>query len=976
MTDATVFSAPTAVSRKSEEKAILETRFSTGGVISENDPASTASMKTSTGSFGIVSLHTARDTVRVTALAHQIKMQDPGNTVVWYTSTRFAHLLENNPYIDQVVILDGSIQDQERRIPEFRLSRRWKKFLITSARTSVVSLPGTQAPGLQSTLIKHPYSDAFRPVMKLTAEEVHEARAFMSALPSGPKILLEGKDDESQSPWDVEHERMLIDRLRHLDPVIVLLSEQPPKNLERLQAIHANTYWFPNPSRQAAELYNQCDAFIGVSSAYSFIVQSDWCRNDIPTIEMARMAEDSTLAYQHQEVRKICVDLDKFAAAIEWIDRILCKHPAAELSADKTFSDVYITRKSGRFEYVSPAIMVVKNDCLESVEAFKQLLTECGPYTFLYGGLGDSLLALSEPLDGDGPITIVASVNSNVALESLLATFPKVERVLFLPKPKRHMLMTTIRFVCVTHEMCRYYGTIPNGTEESSWGPDFDLDSQPGVKMHPDWVRNMQGLRLATRQVVLAPKGSVRGTFRSKRNIINPRFWPTLLKCLEAWNITPVIIGTPEENEYYPSRDFCINKRSYDLAEQMAILRGADCVIAADSWHKTFSAMAGIDTVVFESTVGHDMDLFVDASNYVFITPWKEITFVRRFDHAIKAIASHLGTDYDDVRSIVETMREPIRTTSELPLSLRDKVFTSYSFETAKNVLIRTDEVLRHTLLVTNVVHQLKTMYPHLHVTVSGAEQGLELFHHHPDVDACVRKGSAEEYVAESLADELVEFSSIVDLIAERYLGAHLMDVMSGVAGLPTTDRRIHYTVTESERNEASRILVEKFGTERHLRIGYNGMITDETRRSYNHRNILSELLHSVNPNIDFVNVGTNADVTFPEGVLDCTRLKLPLRLQIALIEQCDIVITADSEFHYIASNLFNKPTILLLGPGNERCSGNEYATNVAVVRNSDRCKSCPGTCRTHCLGTIHPANIIAELAYMIDPSQKTVNAI
>ncbi|MFM8568505.1 MAG: glycosyltransferase family 9 protein [Candidatus Kapaibacterium sp.] len=189
---------------------------------------------------------------------------------------------------------------------------------------------------------------------------------------------------------------------------------------------------------------------------------------------------------------------------------------------------------------------------------------------------------------------------------------------------------------------------------------------------------------------------------------------------------------------------------------------------------------------------------------------------------------------------------------------------------------------------------------------------------------------------------------------------------------MPATDRTIPYVVTPQERAEAERMLTKKFGPQRHLRIGFHGMITDDTRSSYNHGDVLCSLLHSVNPDIDIVNVGSCGDVKFPDSVLDCITSEIPLRLQIALIEQCDIMITVDSEFRYIASNLFRRPTILLLGPGDERCGGDEKATNVAVVRKSDTCKTCTGTCKTHCLRTVHPADIIHELAFLIDPSQRT----
>ncbi|MFM8569754.1 MAG: hypothetical protein ACKOB6_09155, partial [Candidatus Kapaibacterium sp.] len=316
---------------------------------------------------------------------------------------------------------------------------------------------------------------------------MQETHAFLSSLPAGPKILVEVNTDEERSPWDASHDEKLISGLRHLDPVYILHSETQPRALTLLQGLHDTVVWCTLSVRQAAELYNHCDAFIGTSSTFSFIIQSDLCRSDVPFVEVARMAEASTLEYCHHQIRKICVDMEKFSASIDWLVRVLGNDPAAERVADMTFSDVYITEKKGKFEYVSSAIMAVRNERLESVEALERVLSECGPYTFLYGGLGDALLGLSAPLDNEASITVVASANSIPAAESLLSSFPSVKRVVFLPKPARYMLTTTVRFICITHAMCTYHGTTPVGREDESWTEDFDLTTQPGVLMHPRW---------------------------------------------------------------------------------------------------------------------------------------------------------------------------------------------------------------------------------------------------------------------------------------------------------------------------------------------------------------------------------------------------------------------------------------------------------------------------------------------------------
>ncbi len=84
-------------------------------------------------------------------------------------------------------------------------------------------------------------------------------------------------------------------------------------------------------------------------------------------------------------------------------------------------------------------------------------------------------------------------------------------------------------------------------------------------------------------------------------------------------------------------------------------------------------------------------------------------------------------------------------------------------------------------------------------------------------------------------------------------------------------------------------------------------------------------------------------------------------------------MISVDTEFYSIASNLFHKPTILIAGPTDERLIGDETATNRRVVRNtSEGCHACYDSCKTHCIGRIHPALIVQELAFLLDPSTQT----
>jgi hypothetical protein len=302
-----------------------------------------------------------------------------------------------------------------------------------------------------------------------------------------------------------------------------------------------------------------------------------------------------------------------------------------------------------------------------------------------------------------------------------------------------------------------------------------------------------------------------------------------------------------------------------------------------------------------------------------------------------------------------------------------DHVFTQRAYDTATDVLVRCDNVRRHVVLVTNIIHRLKTLHPHLKITVSANKEHMEIFRYHPDVAQVMERNSAEEFMVESVADEMVEYGHIIELIKEHGSTAHIMDVMAGIAGLEQTDRSLTYVVAPHEKKEAAEIIHRHFGGERTLRIGLHGMVPLDMRRSYTHLGMLCSLVHQVNPNIQFIHFGELPSAALPESVLDCVKLELPIRTQFAMIEECDIMISVDTEFYSIASNLFHKPTILIAGPTDERLIGDETATNRRVVRNtSEGCHACYDSCKTHCIGRIHPALIVQELAFLLDPSTQT----
>ncbi len=242
------------------------------------------------------------------------------------------------------------------------------------------------------------------------------------------------------------------------------------------------------------------------------------------------------------------------------------------------------------------------------------------------------LLLLSAFYDSDPEQTIVSVSNSTVMMRSFFDAFPKLKKVYFIPFPKNYTWHYIARRFFKSSDICLGLGATPTTTADyKEWNADLDIFKTYGIRQRPAWAVNFGKNRLAPRQVTLQPRGSLKGMVGSKRNALNTQDWGRLLSYLEKKGVRPVIIGTPDEAAEYPCFGNAIDMRSYSFAEQMKLIAASDFFIGADSWGKTFSALAGIPTFVFHALRGDDLKDWKDASDHVFLDPWDEITVVKDF---------------------------------------------------------------------------------------------------------------------------------------------------------------------------------------------------------------------------------------------------------------------------------------------------------------------------------------------------------
>ncbi len=303
----------------------------------------------------------------------------------------------------------------------------------------------------------------------------------------------------------------------------------------------------------------------------------------------------------------------------------------------KLNDNVFVMRKSARevaFHFfpddvlIEPSPRSAVSSLAATAQSLANRLAGIGPFYLHFGGAGDALLLLATFLDKNPGAQIVSFPNSIPAARSFFEAFPSLKRVWFLPKNDSAQIHILIRMLMRHIPNCQGMGVTPEMDYFKEWHDKLNIFKKFGVTRRPDWAKSFR-TNLHPDQIALAPKGSLQGMLGSKRNIIDPAVWPQLLRFILGSGFRPVIIGTPGESKFYPTIEGCEDRRSHSFRDQMEIIANSVAFIGADSWAKTFSALAGVPTIVFEPLKGVDWIGKKDPSDFVFIDPWDEITVVK-----------------------------------------------------------------------------------------------------------------------------------------------------------------------------------------------------------------------------------------------------------------------------------------------------------------------------------------------------------
>jgi len=309
----------------------------------------------------------------------------------------------------------------------------------------------------------------------------------------------------------------------------------------------------------------------------------------------------------------------------------------------------WICRIDGRHVYLSeelfprPAGLRYQPSELEAgAKRLAALLAELPPFYAHFGGAGDALLLLASFYDQSPDAVVFSHPNGVGAMKSLFAAFPKLSKIYFLPIHAEPFFHIMLRYAVQELRNCRGAGTTPKDNYGDEWISGLDLEKKYQVSKTPRWAAALRDNE-NSRWVAVAPKGSMAGMVGSKRNIILPELWPAVIAHIVERGFEPVILGMPSEAKEYPALPGCTDARGESFPGQMKLIGQCAGLVGADSWAKTFSALAEIPTIVFEPVKGADLAGWKDPAEHVFIEPWPAIKLIRSFAEFRRDFDRHIA---------------------------------------------------------------------------------------------------------------------------------------------------------------------------------------------------------------------------------------------------------------------------------------------------------------------------------------------
>lgn len=238
----------------------------------------------------LVQLASLGDCLLTTAIAKQIKESDyPGCHLTWLIGSHCSVVLDNNPFVDEVITIPVSNVSERQKIAqhieEISTNRSFNKVFVTDfTPENNKNHYGTT----RSTLVRnygHPLKGSPQPILVLSENEIANTREFCKKHEidkNSVNILFECGPLSGQSDMTFERALLISERLvKHNSDIKIILSSKfsfDPSNPRILDGSELS--W-----RENAELANYCQLIVGCSSGISWLCTSSWIQRPVKFIQ-------------------------------------------------------------------------------------------------------------------------------------------------------------------------------------------------------------------------------------------------------------------------------------------------------------------------------------------------------------------------------------------------------------------------------------------------------------------------------------------------------------------------------------------------------------------------------------------------------------------------------------------------------------------------------------------------------------------
>lgn len=251
--------------------------------------------------IAIAIFHGLGDCINATTLLHPLRLKYPSAHITWVTSERYAPIVANNPYVNDVRICYGDLYLERSQPLLLELRKEFGDGLIIAGPYfNHTAKDNTLLGSYKERIIQHApgITTDFIPEMYLTQPEVDDGILWVTEKQLGKFVILEALFGSSQSFWNRDHTNYTLDAFNKHGYSVILAHRSDAALAEynklcKTICLDVDFHYIP-------AIYNKASAFIGVSSGISCLVHTQQCRNDIPHLEFVNGEHWCTRAYSHK----------------------------------------------------------------------------------------------------------------------------------------------------------------------------------------------------------------------------------------------------------------------------------------------------------------------------------------------------------------------------------------------------------------------------------------------------------------------------------------------------------------------------------------------------------------------------------------------------------------------------------------------------------------------------------------------------